>query len=41
MDFSKDYPNVYFNVSHYKEDGKENNAIVGTEIFNKFRNLFI
>jgi hypothetical protein len=41
MDFSKDYPHIYFNVSLYKEDGKDNNAVIGMEVFNKYKHLFI
>lgn len=41
MDFSKDYPKIYFNVSSYRENGKDNNAVIGIEVFNKYKHLFI
>ena len=34
MDFSKDYPNIIFHKTKLKDDGIQNNSVIGKELYN-------
>ena len=38
-DFSKEYPNIIFHTTHFKEDGKTNNSVISKELFEKYKIL--